>query len=202
MATKPVLCPTLILNDFKSYLLYSAQYHRQHCTLQAFEPFGALYMHTTTTNIRPDRDSNLVPPGYKPSRYEWAIGAGPWFLKREKLKTLPLYSLVTKNQASVWNSEEDMMTFVMMLWRPFWFFYDTYSDVVRGIVCLPHPLIPKTFWWNKLVSISIIDEYMLTSVISWRPFWICMIIMSNKCIVCFIACIDSEKIWLGEIIPT
>ena len=27
-----------------------------------------------------------------------------------------------------------------------------------------------------------------------------MIMMSNKCIVCFIACLDSENIWLGEII--
>ena len=26
-------------------LYYIAQYHRQHCTLQAFEQFGALYMH-------------------------------------------------------------------------------------------------------------------------------------------------------------
>ena len=42
-------------------------------------------------------------------------------------------------------------------------------------VCLSHPLIPKTcnnlVWWNNLVSISIIDRYTLTSVISWRPFW-------------------------------
>ena len=28
-----------------SRVLYSAQYHRQHCTLQAIEQFGALYMH-------------------------------------------------------------------------------------------------------------------------------------------------------------
>ena len=28
----------------------------------------------------------------------------------------------------------------------------------------------------------------------------CMIIKSNKCIVCFFACLDSENIWLGEII--
>ena len=40
---KPVLCPTLILNDLG--VIYSAQYHRQHCTLQAFEQFGAKYMH-------------------------------------------------------------------------------------------------------------------------------------------------------------
>ena len=34
---------TLISNDFK--VLYGAQYHRQYCALQAFEQFGALYMH-------------------------------------------------------------------------------------------------------------------------------------------------------------
>ena len=28
-----------------SRVLYSAQYHRLHCTLHAFEQFGALYMH-------------------------------------------------------------------------------------------------------------------------------------------------------------
>ena len=33
--------------------LCSAQYHRQHCTLQAFEQFGALYICTAPfTNIR------------------------------------------------------------------------------------------------------------------------------------------------------
>ena len=26
-------------------VLYSAQYHRQHCTLHAFEQFGVLYMY-------------------------------------------------------------------------------------------------------------------------------------------------------------
>ena len=31
---------------------------------------------TTMTNIRPDRDSNLVPQVTSPSRYKWAIGAG------------------------------------------------------------------------------------------------------------------------------
>ena len=33
------LCPTLI-----ERVLYSAHYHRQHCTLQAFEQFGALFL--------------------------------------------------------------------------------------------------------------------------------------------------------------
>ena len=40
---KPGLCPTLISNAFKGY--FSAQYHRQQCTLNAFEHLGALYIH-------------------------------------------------------------------------------------------------------------------------------------------------------------
>ena len=48
---KPGLCPTLISNDFKFF--YSAQYHRQHRTLHAFEQLGALCMLCTMTNIRP-----------------------------------------------------------------------------------------------------------------------------------------------------
>ena len=47
-------------------VLYGAQYHGQHCTLQAFEHFENCICATTMTNIRPDRDPNLVPPGYKP----------------------------------------------------------------------------------------------------------------------------------------
>ena len=58
--------PALLLFRMTSGVLYSAQYHRQHCTPQGFEQFGALYMHIMMTNIRPDRDSNRVPPGYKP----------------------------------------------------------------------------------------------------------------------------------------
>ena len=42
---KPGLYPTLISNNFKGSFQCSAQYHRQHYTLQAFKRFGALYMH-------------------------------------------------------------------------------------------------------------------------------------------------------------
>ena len=35
----------LLLFQMTSRVLYSAQYNRQHCTPQAFEQFGALYMH-------------------------------------------------------------------------------------------------------------------------------------------------------------
>ena len=41
---KPGLCPTLI-SRMTSRVLYSAQYHRQHYTLHAFQQFVALYMH-------------------------------------------------------------------------------------------------------------------------------------------------------------
>ena len=42
-SSKTGLCPTLI--SMTSRVLYSAQYHRQHCTPHAFEQFVALYMH-------------------------------------------------------------------------------------------------------------------------------------------------------------
>ena len=54
---KPGLCPTLISNDFKG--LYSAQYHRQQCTLHSFVQFGALYMHNHYDKF-PSR------PGFEP----------------------------------------------------------------------------------------------------------------------------------------
>ena len=54
---KPGLCPTLISKDFKGF--YSAQYHRQHCTLKAFEQFVALYMHSHD-------DKYLARPGFEP----------------------------------------------------------------------------------------------------------------------------------------
>ena len=49
----------LLSNGFKS-----AQYHRQHCTLQAFKQFGALYMHN------PD-DKYPTRPGCEPSTSEF-----------------------------------------------------------------------------------------------------------------------------------
>ena len=35
----------LLIFRMTSRVIYSAQYHRQHCTLHVFEQFGALYMH-------------------------------------------------------------------------------------------------------------------------------------------------------------
>ena len=53
----------ILLFLMTSMVLNSAQYHRQHCTLHAFEQFICT---TTMKSIRPDQDSNLVAPGYKP----------------------------------------------------------------------------------------------------------------------------------------
>ena len=49
----------LLLFRMTSKVLYSAQYHRQHCTLHAFEQFGALYMHNHDDKY-PSR------PGFEP----------------------------------------------------------------------------------------------------------------------------------------
>ena len=49
----------LLLFRMTLTVLYSAQYHRQHCTLQAFQQFGALYMHNHDDKY-PSR------PGFEP----------------------------------------------------------------------------------------------------------------------------------------
>ena len=91
----------LLLFRMTSRVLYSAQYHRHHCTLQAFEQFGALYICTTTmTNIRPHRDSNLVPPGYKPQsiRMSHRGRPGPWY-GIQKVPPPPPRSLVRHSES-------------------------------------------------------------------------------------------------------
>ena len=49
----------LLLFRMTSRVLYSAQYHRQHCTLHAFEQFEALYMHNHD-------DKYPARPGFEP----------------------------------------------------------------------------------------------------------------------------------------
>ena len=49
----------LLLFRMTSRVLYSAQYHRQHCSLHTFEQFGALHMHNHDDNY-PTR------PGFEP----------------------------------------------------------------------------------------------------------------------------------------
>ena len=47
-----------LLFRMTSRVLYSSQYHRQHCTLNAFGQFGALYMH--------NHDEYPSRPGFEP----------------------------------------------------------------------------------------------------------------------------------------
>ena len=49
----------LLLFRMTSRVLYSAQYHMQHCTFHAFEQFGALYMHNYD-------DKYPARPGFEP----------------------------------------------------------------------------------------------------------------------------------------
>ena len=35
-----------------------------------------------------------------------------------------------------------------------------------------HHLLHCILWYGEIISFSILDEYMITLVISWRPFWI------------------------------
>ena len=59
----PGLCPTLILNDFKGSLWCTVPEAAHYMPLNSLEHCICT---TTMTNIRPERHSNLVPPGYKP----------------------------------------------------------------------------------------------------------------------------------------
>ena len=51
-------------------VLYSAHNHRQHCALQAFQQFGALYMHNFD-------DTHLTRPGFESSTSEFRATTGP-----------------------------------------------------------------------------------------------------------------------------
>ena len=66
----------LLLFRMTSRVLHSAHHHRQRCTLQAFEQFGALYMHNHARwqifSLTGIRTWYLQPT--PTSRYEWAIG--------------------------------------------------------------------------------------------------------------------------------
>ena len=46
--------------EWLQFFIDSAQYHKQHCTLHAFEQFGALYMHNHD-------DKYLARPRFEPA---------------------------------------------------------------------------------------------------------------------------------------
>ena len=66
----PVLYLLCLIFRMTSRVLYSTQYHRQHCTLQAFEQFGALYMHNHD-------DKYTARPGFEPGTYDTNEPSGP-----------------------------------------------------------------------------------------------------------------------------
>ena len=55
-----------------SRFLYGTHDHRQHCTPQTFEQFGALYMH----NPPPPADKHPTWPGFEPSTSEFLATCG------------------------------------------------------------------------------------------------------------------------------
>ena len=60
----------ILLNDSNSSIY--AKYHRQHCTLQAFEQFGALYMHNLDDKYQTRLGFELWIPSH--NWIEWANG--------------------------------------------------------------------------------------------------------------------------------
>ena len=69
----------LLLFRMTLMVLYSAQYHRQHCTLHAFEQFGSLYMHNHDDKYpsRPGLESGTPRLGYKPRSIWMSHGGRP-----------------------------------------------------------------------------------------------------------------------------
>ena len=85
----------LLLFRLTSRVLYSAQYHRHHCTLHAFEQFRALYMHNHDDKYPSRPRFEPYPQITSPSRYEWgigdwAIGLPPCKAKSQYLLTLQI----------------------------------------------------------------------------------------------------------------
>ena len=79
----------LLLFRMTSRTLYSAQYHRQHCTLHAFEQFIEHCICTTTmTNIRSERESNRVDPGCKPQSIRKSLLGRPSHISRPYMHKL------------------------------------------------------------------------------------------------------------------
>ena len=68
----PEVGAILYSHQITSRVLYSAQYHRQHCAPQAFEQYGSLYrpMHNVD-------DTHLIPPGFETSTVEFRATTGP-----------------------------------------------------------------------------------------------------------------------------
>ena len=163
--------------------------HSTTCSTVHSRPFNSLehcICTTTTTNILPDRDSNLIPPGYKPQSIRMSHQGRPVISKARKIK----------NSAIVFPSNKKSS-----LCLKYWGSYDNFCYNVM-VSCVYHiPWYRKhVVWWNKLVSTQLLTSTCQPQWFHGHHYDFCMIMMSNKCIVCFIACLDTENIWSGEII--
>ena len=88
---KPGLCPTLIFKWFQGFFIMNSSIG---CTVHAM-PLNSLehcICTTTMTNILHDRDSNMVPPGYKPQLIRMSHKVNP----------------ETKGCFSIWNHHNKM----------------------------------------------------------------------------------------------
>ena len=87
LSKKTDLNYALLLFRMYSRVLYSTQQHKQHCIHS--RPLNSLehcICTTAMTNIRPDRHSSLVPPGYKPRAVDTNVmshrGRSPWLMHK------------------------------------------------------------------------------------------------------------------------
>ena len=67
----------LLLFRMTSSVLYSAKYHRQHCTLHAFEQFETLYMHNHDDKYPSRPGFEPGTPGYKPQSIRMSLRGRP-----------------------------------------------------------------------------------------------------------------------------
>ena len=81
----------LLLFRMTSRFFYSTQYHRQHCTLHAF--WSTVYTQPRWQISGQTRIQTWYLQVTSPSRYEWAIGAGPndWGIQATSSPIVVLY---------------------------------------------------------------------------------------------------------------
>ena len=76
----------LLLFRMTSRVLYSAQYHRQHCTLHAFEQFGALYIHSHDDKYPSRPGFEPGTPKFEPQSIQMNHrGRSPYLQPRQKI---------------------------------------------------------------------------------------------------------------------
>ena len=117
----------LLLFRITSRVLYSAQYHMQHCALHAFEQFGALYMHNQNDKYPSRPGFEPGSPRYKPQSVRMSHQGRPCTSCGEHDITMNMVAFCTDN---------DRRISVLLLWKISKVFWRTMSLVAlntRGI---------------------------------------------------------------------